>query len=62
MTNDIALVMRLPVGYSERLKLNYGSALPDAVGDDESCGTDTTYPERSFVRLLRREFMRLWSL
>ncbi len=24
VTNDIALVMRLPVGYSERLKLNYG--------------------------------------
>lgn len=52
VTNDIALVMRLPVGYSERLKLNYGSALPDAVGDDESCGTDTDISRKKLCQII----------
>jgi cell division protein FtsA len=40
ITNDIALVLRLPVGYAEELKIKYGAARADMVNPDEMCGKD----------------------
>jgi cell division protein FtsA len=34
-TNDLAVVLRAPIGEAERIKKKYGSALRSAVGDDE---------------------------
>ncbi|MEA4882922.1 MAG: cell division protein FtsA [Clostridia bacterium] len=38
ITNDIALVLRIPVAYAEELKIRYGAARADMVGADELCG------------------------
>jgi cell division protein FtsA len=40
MTNDVALVLRLPVGYAEELKIKYGAARADMVEPEEMCGND----------------------
>ena len=62
VTNDIALVMRLPVGYSEGLKLNYGSALPDMVGENESCGADTNISRKKLCQIIEARITETMEL
>lgn len=62
ITNDIALVLRLPVGYAEELKVKYGAARADMVEPDEMCGNDSAVSRYKLCQIIEARVYEIMEM
>lgn len=61
ITNDIAYVLKTPLGYSEDLKLRYGAATAEGIADDELCGNDMGISRRKLCQIIEARVNQLFE-
>lgn len=69
MTRDLAIGLRTPLEEAERLKVNYGCALPERVSSDETVevmelgrGKPRPVPKRALAEIIEARMRELFEL
>jgi cell division protein FtsA len=52
VTNDIAVVLKVPVAYAEDLKIKSGAAWAEGVSDEEKCGFDKSISRLTLCQII----------
>ncbi|OPZ65051.1 MAG: Cell division protein FtsA [Firmicutes bacterium ADurb.Bin506] len=61
ITNDIALVLKVPVAYAEDLKLRYGAATADDVSPDDKCGGEAGVSRQILCQIIEARLDQLFD-
>jgi len=56
------LVLRLPVGYAEELKIKYGAARADMVNPDEMCGKDNGISRHKLCQIIEARVYEIMEM
>lgn len=61
ITNDIALVLKVPVAYADDLKLRFGAATAGGVAPDEKCGGDSGVSRQMLCQIIEARCGQLFD-
>ncbi len=61
VTNDIALVLKVPVAYAEDLKLRHGAAVAADISPDDKCGGDAGVSRQMLCQIIEARINQLFD-